>query len=113
MIVTIKFVYINMKARIKETGEIIEITSSGHDITGNKVFYDKNGIVYTPSELLFFDSTTDWQQVRIQAAIATMQGIYANCNKQFIDMEIDRVAELAVMQADVLVVELKKKGGQK
>ena len=51
--------------------------------------------------------TIDWEQVRIQAAIAVLQGItpeWGNNAKQY--------AEWAVQVADALVAELQKKGGQ-
>lgn len=60
--------------------------------------------------------TTDWQQVRIQAAIAAMQGMLSNdCSVQSVmDMSekvhrlpSDILATMAVSQADALVEELK------
>lgn len=51
--------------------------------------------------------TIDWEQVRIQAAIAVLQGItpeWGNNAKQY--------AEWAVQVADALIAELQKKGGQ-
>lgn len=58
---------------------------------------------------------TDWRQVRIQAAIAAMQGIFAN---EKINQDVDKTfssaekvyeaqAIIAVSQADALVKELK------
>jgi hypothetical protein len=60
--------------------------------------------------------TTDWQQVRIQAAIAAMQGMLSNdCSVQSVmDMSekvhrlpSDILATMAVSQADALIEELK------
>lgn len=60
--------------------------------------------------------TTDWQKVRIQAAIAAMQGMLSNdCSVQSVmDMSekdhrlpSDILATMAVSQADALVEELK------
>lgn len=48
----------------------------------------------------------DWEQVRIQAAIAAMQGMYSN--KEFDSLSFERVAQKAVKQADALIEELKK-----
>ena len=62
------------------------------------------------------DDKTDWQQVRIQAAIAAMQGMLSNdCSVQSVmDMSekvhrlpSDILATMAVSQADALVKELK------
>lgn len=67
---------------------------------------------------------TDWQQVRIQAAMYAMQGMLAN-PQTFEQIEHDErykeirggdkvqlVAMASVMYADALVAELQKKGGQ-
>ena len=68
----------------------------------------------------------DWQQVRIQAAIAAMQGQLANDEsvKQMIETldytslpdktkaYMNLVAQSSVMLADALIAELQKKGGE-
>lgn len=60
--------------------------------------------------------TIDWQQVRIQAAIAAMQGFCNSCHSDVI-REIQEISDknrsnvisfLAVRMADALVVELRK-----
>ena len=61
--------------------------------------------------------TIDWEQVRIQAAIAAMQGMLANPAHQKVQSESGELfgyfyAMNAIMCADVLVAELQKKGGQ-
>lgn len=48
----------------------------------------------------------DWEQVRIQAAIAAMQGVFAS---KEIDIYRDDVVKIAVIYADTLIEELKKK----
>ena len=50
----------------------------------------------------------DWEKVRIQAAIAAMQGVMNFFGS--LDYNIETIAEQAVKQADALVEELKKKG---
>lgn len=49
-------------------------------------------------------STIDWEQVRIQAAIAAMQGVFASKD---IDLYRDDVVKIAVIYADSLIEELK------
>jgi len=44
---------------------------------------------------------TDWEQVRINAAIAVMQGLYAN--PSWVDSMCSKTAQLAVYQADMLI----------
>lgn len=50
---------------------------------------------------------TNWEQVRIQAAIAAMQG-YCSAEVILAKFPESKVAAYAVMQADALIVELKK-----
>lgn len=50
---------------------------------------------------------TNWEQVRIQAAIAAMQG-YCSIEKVFAAYPKSQVAGLAVQQADALIKELQK-----
>lgn len=49
---------------------------------------------------------TDWQQVRIQASIAAMQGICAN-DEAFVNMSNGLIVRNSVGLADALVKELK------
>lgn len=49
--------------------------------------------------------TVDWQQVRIQAAIAAMQGMCAS--KSFFSLTNECIPQIAVKYADALVKELK------
>ena len=59
---------------------------------------DKSHVIQIPDE---------WQSVRIQAAIAAMQGVMNFFGS--IDYNRETIAELAVAQADALIAELKKK----
>ena len=62
---------------------------------------------------------TDWEQVRIQAAIAAMQGILANkyiayrftdgCSTREKTISETRLSYESVVYADALIEELKKK----
>jgi len=53
----------------------------------------------------------EWQGVRIQAAIAAMQGALANCYLHSVSTHVpySRIAEESVLYADALIEELKKK----
>lgn len=102
-----------MKAKVKATGEIIELDETGVSLLGyvRGIYTSKsNKARYKSKELEFIQEprhdTTDWNQVRIQAAIAAMQ---AFCNDKTLSYE--RTVTIAVRQADALVAELKKKGG--
>lgn len=101
----------DMKARVKATSEIGEVLCWA-DCSHEKIsMYLENSVCdipYSDIEVISIDNTTDWQQVRIQAAIAATQ---AFCNDKTLSCE--KTAKMAVSQADALVAELKKKGGQK
>lgn len=97
-----------MKARIKTTGEIVKLAESAR-ITLDMCDSYGNPIELNPEDVeLISDnngdaSTTDWNQVRVQASIGVLQvllgkGIYAYKD----------VAVPAVGYADALVKELKK-----
>lgn len=96
-----------MKAKIISTGSIINIADYA------RVTLDKCDDYGNPIEVSFEDielikdssSTIDWQQVRIQAAIAAMQGMCAS--KSFFSLTNECIPQIAVKYADALVKELK------
>ena len=65
---------------------------------GEKECVFQNHIIQLPEE---------WQSVRIQAAIAAMQGVMNFFGS--IDYNKETIAELAVEQADALIEQLKEK----
>lgn len=121
-----------MKARIKSNGHIVNVHETGERVISKNgiertyISDDCSGIYYSQSELEFIQKTkddTDWNQVRIRAAIAAMQGILSNeeevgyaCSeatyKENEKHTIPKaVVRFAIACADALVAELKKKGG--
>lgn len=107
-----------MKARVKATGEIIELDEINISVMdyARGIYKDKsNGTKYKCRELEFLqtknEDTIDWNQVRIQAAIAAMKSLIT-CYEGVSNAE-KKVIEKSVIYADALVAELKKKGGQK
>jgi hypothetical protein len=111
-----------MKARIRKTGEIVEIISySGSTIRNeciDKVSYiDSKGVEHDRETLNYYwdfeqlpdveeDNfpNTDWNQVRIDAAISAMQGIISKND----DYTYKEIAVHAVGYAEALVKELEK-----
>lgn len=89
-----------MQARIKATGQIIELCPYVYDIDGNDFLLEEVELLDSPN----------WQQVRIQAAIAVMQAELSNPNNTFMMCEDKRavIVRRAVGYADALVAELKK-----
>ena len=110
-----------MKARIRKTGEIVEIISyssltSRNETLDNVAYIDSNGKEHPREPLNFywdFETITDgkednfsmidWNQVRVQASIGAMQVILGKNNY---DTDKD-IAAQAVGYADALVKELK------
>ena len=98
-----------MKARIISTGEVIKIADYA------RVTLDKCDDYGNPIEVSFEDielikdssSTIDWQQVRIQAAIAAMKGLISNPDDFTTNQSTSGIAKKSVMFADALVKELK------
>lgn len=112
-----------MKARVKATSEIGEVLCWA-DCSHEKIsMYLENSVCdipYSDIEVISIDNTTDWKQVRIQAAIAAMQGIlsdeeevgYACSEATYKENEKHTtpiaVARFAAACADALVEELKQ-----
>lgn len=110
-----------MKARIKKTGEIVNLAEYAK-ITLDMCDSYGNPIELKPDEVELIDNDketnspmTDWNQVRIQAAIAAMQGIISNAHKtdyrhgtycEYKDGCSD-IAKQSVWYADALIKELK------
>ena len=108
-----------MKVRIKSTGEIKKVADYA------TVTLDTCDNYGSPEQVPFEDveliqessDNTDWEQVRIQAAISAMQGLCNSCHDSVIrkmqersDMERSNVISyLSVRMADALIHELKKK----
>ena len=101
-----------MKAKIKATGEIIQIASYA------KIALDQcdscgNPIELKPEEVELINDVTEdehWQDVRERATIAAMQTLI----KEIYDPEnnylfSNLVAKCAVEYADALIIEFKKK----
>lgn len=111
-----------MKARIRKTGEVVEIISyssltSRNETLDNVAYIDSQGKEHPREPLNFYwdfetiidekentSSTTDWNQVRVQASIGAMQVLLAKNN---FDTYKD-IAAQAVEYADALIKELKK-----
>lgn len=99
-----------MKARIKATGEIVKlaeyamITLDMCDSYGNPIELKPEEVELIPDVKEDNASTTDWNQVRVQASIGAMQVVLGRNNY---DTYKD-IAAQAVGYADALVKELKK-----
>ena len=105
-----------MKAKIKDTGEIVELNEQGISLFEyvRGIYKDVNGNKYKVNELEFIEENPekgiDWEQVRIKAAISALQGFASNPNSTSATDE--ELAKWSVSCADALIAELKK-GGEK
>lgn len=99
-----------MKARIKATGEIVNlaeyarITLDMCDSYGNPIELKPEDVELISDVKEDNSSTTDWNQVRVQASIGAMQVLLGKNNY---DTYKD-IAAQAVGYADALIKELKK-----
>ena len=113
-----------MKARIRKTGEIVDVICYGgsplnrSDVLDYVNYIDSQGVEHTEINHLNYywdfepiETTTNehWQDVRERAAIAAMQGILS-CGEGAFSYHglTDEIAKVAVDCADALIVELKK-----
>lgn len=110
-----------MKARIRKTGEVVEIISYSSLTTRNKMidyvaYIDSQGKEHPHEPFNFYwdfetitdekedtFSTIDWNQVRVQASIGAMQVMLGRTNYY----TPNEIAEQAVEHADALIKELK------
>ena len=98
-----------MKARIKKTGEIVNIAEYAK-ITLEQCDSYGNPIEVKPEDVELIQEQKEdehWQDVRERAAIAAMQGVMNFFGS--IDFNKDTIAKLAVEQADALIEQLKEK----
>ena len=102
-----------MKARIKKTGEIVNIAEYA---TIELEMCDSYGdpVCLAPEDIEFIQEHTvdeHWQDVRERAAITAMQGILCTPIVDGIDPNPSKehIAELVVAQANALIEELKIK----
>lgn len=98
-----------MKARVKATGEIINIADYA------RVTLDRCDSYGNPIELSFDEveilqersDNIDWEQRRYELVKAAMQGFCSNPHQQIMDADSNMVAEWSIDFADSLIKKLK------
>ena len=98
-----------MKARVKATGEIINIADYA------RVTLDRCDSYGNPIELSFDEveilqersDNIDWEQRRYELAKAAMQGFCSNPHEQIMSADSNIVAEWSIGFADSLIEKLK------
>ena len=98
-----------MKAKIKSTGEIVNIAEYARIALDQCDSWGCTIEVKPEDVELIQEQTEDehWQDVRERAAIAAMQGVMNFFGS--IDYNKETIAKLAVEQADELIKQLKEK----
>lgn len=95
-----------MKARVKSTGVLVDVTpqlniNSQHN---NDYLYVCDNMVYRECELDFFSETIDWEQRRYELAKDIIKAVVADdCGGNS-----DAIAKYAVNCADALIKRLKE-----
>lgn len=107
-----------MKAKVKKTGEIIDVSRTENIITSRgveKQYFDnkREWCTYVKSELEFINEepqrNTDWEQRRYEIAKSALQGFLANSEPSIArDTSFRQIAGWSVEIAYILIAELKK-----
>ena len=95
-----------MKARVKATGEIVEVTECGQTFKDMRMDYmDMKGRCYESEDLDFSDNTPFdyWIRLEHQYAGMALQGLMAHTN-----IEYDEIVDLCVEFAHALVEKMKE-----
>lgn len=95
-------------ARVKTTGEIVEVESSGTMQVSCGSFITKDGR-RIPGTVLEFEKMIDWEQRRYEIAKSAIQGFCANSSPDMVhETSLQQFAKWGVEIADELIKELKK-----
>lgn len=101
-----------MKARIKLTGVLVDVTpqlniNSQHN---NNYLYVCDNMVYRECELDFLNVgnlVIDWEQRRYELAKAAMQGFCSNPHERVMGADSNMTAQMSLSFADALIKKLK------
>lgn len=101
-----------MKARIKETGVLIDVTPriNINALYNGDNLYVCDNKVFRECELDFLNVgnlVIDWEQRRYELAKAAMQGFCSNPHEQIMSVDSNIVAEWSIGFADSLIEKLK------
>jgi hypothetical protein len=93
-----------MKAKIKETGEIVEVKQKGTVHISSPAYHTTDNRII-PSFALEFEKNIDWEQRRYEIAKEVFASIYDIFQNEHLE-------KVSVHAADALIAELKKVGEQ-
>lgn len=98
-----------MKARIKGSGEIVEVKQKGTVHVSSPAYHTTDNRII-PQFALEFEKNVDWEQRRYEIAKDMMAAFLSNYSDNIHSSNPDEQAEYAVVFADALIAELKKGG---
>ena len=96
-----------LKAKVKATGEVIDVEPSGTMLVSCGSFITKDGRKI-PGTALEFEKAIDWEQRRYEIAKEIMKGFSANSHNQCVDASSETLAQWSISGADALIAKLKK-----
>lgn len=99
-----------MKARVKDTGEVVDVRPCSEPLNVRLAFYETENGRKFPMFALEFETEIDWEQRRYEIAKELMRGFATNPHNMIVDAKIGTLAEWSVSGADALIAELKKGG---
>ena len=98
-----------LTARVKATGETLEVAPSGTMQISCGSFITKDGR-RIPVTALEFEKEIDWEQRRYEIAKGMLAACQSNADPNMFQMSMEEASKWAVMFADELIAELKKGG---
>lgn len=92
------------KARVKSTGEKIEVLSVSATLKGYSTYYNIDEISFIDKPDL--EASIDYEQRRWELVKAAMQGLLST--ELFCGNEDEEIARMAISQADAVLAEYRK-----
>lgn len=102
-----------MKAKVKDTGEVVDVKFSIHpnpDVEDTYWWCKDKEESYHKRELEFVEDTIDWEQRRYELAKIAMNSILTAPNLELIDnnLSAEDIAIFSATLADALIIKLKE-----
>lgn len=98
-----------LKAKVKATGEVIDVEPSGTMQVSCGSFITKDGR-RIPGTALEFEKVIDWELRRYEIAKDMLAACQSNAHPKVFQMTMEEASKWAVEFADYLIAELKKGG---
>lgn len=95
-----------MKVKVKDTGEIVEVTPCSEPMNVRLAFYETEQGRKFPMFALEFEKEVDWEQRRYEIAKECIAAL------MHIEITLEDAAKISVEQADALIAELKKESAE-